>query len=154
MDADISIMDGDGRSALAAAASHDEGDHINIMDDEDPAAHLTLKRVGAAGKMRCSSCRFGGEYVPLPHLRMWRTAAYLVVARLFDLIRCARHFAGEGAELVAFPGVNAPLPEDADPLAWGGGTQVTFLTVKLAALSMYASKSRKVDARHSALLIR
>ena len=29
-----------------------------------------------------------------------------------------------GAELVAFPGVNAPLPEDADLLAWGWATQV------------------------------
>jgi hypothetical protein len=26
---------------------------------------------------------------------------------------------GQGAELVAFPGVNAPIPEGADPHAWG-----------------------------------
>ena len=51
-------------------------------------------------------------------------------------------YAGEGAELVAFPGVNAPFSVNANPLAWGGGMQVTFLTAKVAACNVSVSRNR------------
>ena len=44
----------------------------------------------------------------------------------------------EGAQLVAFPGLNAPLPEDADPAAW----QDALAGADSATLSLERSKKR------------
>ena len=53
--ADISIMDGDGRSAQAAVAADDEADEfIHIMDDDLPTARPAVKP--PAGILCCKCC--------------------------------------------------------------------------------------------------
>lgn len=44
----------------------------------------------------------------------------------------------EGAQLVAFPGLNAPLPEGADPLAWGCAIQVPHIFPSFLLLCVFA----------------